>query len=113
MNTNQVQDIINVIETSSGLVDSINSFVILTSHTPQQQQKIIKEAEFFFVELVKKNTIGAPLSKGEIEDTISEGFFDDQAGYEVLIVWSHRIEELALASDKNGTSTSHISIKSK
>lgn len=81
-------DIINIIEIKKGILSSIVSFPI--THEENRNPQILK-AEELFRKLATEN--GAEDSEWEMDDLLSNGNWDNENGYEVLIVWSHEIKE--------------------
>ncbi len=83
--------IINIIEVKNGLINKISSFVV----TKEEEKDVkVKEAETHFVSCVRNNRSEYDgLWEGIDDDAILDSDnFNNNAGYEVSIVWSHSVE---------------------
>ena len=83
--------IINVIEIKNGTLDKISSWLI---PDPAQQKEKVALAEKHFVKCVKDHRSEYDgLWEGIRDEAILDSDnFNNNAGYEVQIVWSHNVE---------------------
>jgi len=77
-------EIINVIEIVSGILNSVNSFVIINALDPFSKDQQITEAERLF----ERKALENGMKPEDLDDCLIEGTWDDHNGYEVLITWS-------------------------
>lgn len=80
-------EIINVIQTISGIISSIHSFVIMGGNE-EERQIVIEQAEDYFLNAIKEHL--PDIDKDDEEYYIDNGY-DDNNGHEVNIIWSHDI----------------------
>lgn len=89
--------IINVIQTDAGIIQSVESFIIDESLSKTNkyfftEEEAVEKAENLFVQCIKDNYKFDDNQNSEeiIEEALSEGVFADEGGnyYEVIIVWS-------------------------
>ena len=76
--------ILNVIEMLSGIIKSIESFAI---YDEQLSTEVIQNAHDNFKEKIE-NSIGTTLEDDEIQEYVINQCFDDNNGYEVILIWS-------------------------
>lgn len=82
-------DVINVFEIVNGVISKIESFVILDNS--EDKSLLIKQAENMFECYIRENYHFDEEENQEeiITNAIEEGYFTDNNGYEVQLVWSN------------------------
>ena len=75
--------IINVIEILNGIISGVESFGIFEE---QLAQDIINTAEKNFIDKIRENQ--KDITEEDVESYLEEGYFFDDNGYEITIIWS-------------------------
>ena len=82
-------EIVNIIESTNGAIETITSFTIHSANGDTSKQVIVKQAEEKFIECVRANhCCEDDFSDIEILD---EDNYTNSMGYEVSIIWSHNV----------------------
>jgi hypothetical protein len=85
-----MERIINVLELLNGIPSQIESFPI---YEEQLSEEVVKQAEKYFLDLVKEHnqSIDGSLEFDEDweEDILDNAYYSDDNGYEVYIIWSN------------------------
>lgn len=75
--------IINVTTFQSGMINEIQSFAIWEEQTSQD---VVNKAEEYFKKMLTINA--SYLTTEDIESILDDGYYDNQNGWEISIVWS-------------------------
>lgn len=78
-------NIVNVIEIIKGIPNRIESFPIWEE---QLSEEVVEKVEKLFLELIEKKYPRFIEDEFQKEDILDDGYFDDDNGYYVCIIWS-------------------------
>lgn len=77
--------VINVIEILQGTIMGIESFGVFEE---QLVDDVVECMEEHFLKCIKKHSMDEELLEEDIEEYLDNGYFSDDNGYEVSIIWS-------------------------
>jgi len=80
--------IVNILQIKNGIPQSIDSFPILEE---QLSEDVVNEVEELFIEKVEKFVPN--LSDEDRDAYLEDGFFSDEIGNEIYIIWSDSVNE--------------------
>jgi hypothetical protein len=80
--------IVNIVRIKSGIPMGIDSFPILEE---QLSEDVVNEVEELFIEKVEKFVPN--LSDEDRDAYLEDGFFSDEIGNEIYIIWSDSVNE--------------------
>jgi hypothetical protein len=80
--------IVNIVRVKSGIPMNIDSFPILEE---QLSEDVVNEVEELFIEMVEKFVPN--LSDEDRDAYLEDGFFSDEIGNEIYIIWSDSVNE--------------------
>jgi hypothetical protein len=80
--------IVNIVRVKSGIPMNIDSFPILEE---QLSEDVVNEVEELFIEMVEKFVPN--LSDEDRDAYLEDGFFSDEIGNEIYIIWSNSVNE--------------------
>lgn len=78
--------IINVLEIINGIPRQIESFPI---YEPQLSEDVIRLAEDYFLQIIYGKNYKQEIKEDEIEFLLDNGWYDDDNGHNVYIIWSN------------------------
>lgn len=81
--------ILNVVINKAGIIDNIESFVILDSTDPIVEDKVIKEAEQLFEKWCINNGWKSDNEEETMENLIDDGYWESSNYDSVSLVWSN------------------------
>lgn len=87
--------VLNVIELKNGLLENVSSFV-MQDDKPEYKKLIVDDAELDFLSRISNNISPKILSQDDINIYLEEGYYEDKNGYEVILTWSHRVNQIKL-----------------
>ena len=80
--------IINVVEIVAGVLTEIYSFPILSPDRMEEEKKVVQIAEDFFIKKAIENGLDVI-----DEDILDNCQWDNNSGYEIIILWSSTVVE--------------------
>lgn len=83
--------VLNVIIQKAGVIDSVESFVILDETDPIIEQEIVDEAEIMFEEWCRNNgyTYNEEEEEINMRDLIDNGYWESSNYDSISLVWSN------------------------
>ena len=75
--------IINVIEIKNGICETVKSFPVLE---PKKEYLAVGKAEALYRKCILENAFDQ--TEEDLEVHIENGYFEDNCGYEIKLIWS-------------------------